>query len=298
MLSIVVVTACGKDSEPPESTEATGGAREKVIYGDDNRHELYQEKNATIAALADSTAAVLEEASVGPNVGGYREIKGITFQKQNSLCADEPFAQQITAAFCSAFLVAPNAVATAGHCIRSAKDCSTTMFAFGYSYKTAASNPKRVPAGEVYRCKQIIRREENSGAADFAIIQLDRVVSGHAPLSVRKTGKIGNGEPLVVIGYPSGLPLKIADGARVRDTNPAQFFIANLDTYGGNSGSAVFNTVTKVVEGILVRGEQDFALDPKGCMRSNKCASDACRGEDVTRITEAVAYIPTLRRKK
>ena len=36
------------------------------------------------------------------------------------------------------------------------------------------------------------------------------------------------------------------------------YFTANLDTYRGNSGSPVFNAITHKVEGVLVRGEQDF----------------------------------------
>ncbi|WP_420540401.1 S46 family peptidase (plasmid) [Paenibacillus polymyxa] len=52
-------------------------------------------------------------------------------------------------------------------------------------------------------------------------------------------------------------PIKsgFAVGAAVRDNPPNAFFVANLDTYGGNSGSPVFNSDTHEVEGILVRGE-------------------------------------------
>ncbi len=74
---------------------------------------------------------------------------------------------------------------------------------------------------------------------------------------------------LVVIGRPSGLPTKVADGAQVRSVNDV-FLVANLDTYGGNSGSAVFNAVTGVVEGILVRGDTDYVYNAQlGCRVSN-----------------------------
>ncbi|MFN8369647.1 MAG: S46 family peptidase [Bacteriovoracaceae bacterium] len=83
-----------------------------------------------------------------------------------------------------------------------------------------------------------------------------------------------------------GLPTKISDGANVRTNNNPKYFVANLDTYGGNSGSAVFNTKTGEVEGILVRGENDYVYDSaQGCRVSNKCTNAGCRGEDVTRIT-------------
>lgn len=298
VISLSVFIACAKGEGPKEVQPLAGDVDGKVIYGDDNRRELYQEKDPALKTLADATVVLLEDSAVGPSSGGFREIKGTSFKTQYSLCDDEPFAAQIAAGFCSGFLVSPNTIATAGHCIRDAQACSTTWFAFNYSYSSVGSDPRRVPANDVYKCKQIIRREENSGSADFAIIQLDRPVTGHTPVAVRKTGIVAAGAPLVVIGYPSGLPLKIADGAKVRDPNPTGYFVANLDTYGGNSGSAVFNTTTKLVEGILVRGEQDFVLDPKGCTRSNKCGEDLCRGEDVTKITEAVPYIPTFKQRR
>jgi len=40
------------------------------------------------------------------------------------------------------------------------------------------------------------------------------------------------------------------------------------------------------VEGILVRGENDYIYDTKqGCYKSNVCPMNGCRGEDVTKIT-------------
>jgi V8-like Glu-specific endopeptidase len=120
---------------------------------------------------------------------------------------------------------------------------------------------------------------------DYAFIELDRKVNDRQPLKVRKTGKISKGASLVVIGHPTGLPTKIADGANVR-TLQGKFFVANLDTFGGNSGSAVFNAETEEVEGILVRGETDYVYNSSlGCQVPNVCSNDACRGEDVTYIT-------------
>jgi hypothetical protein len=69
------------------------------------------------------------------------------------------------------------------------------------------------------------------------------------------------------------------------------YFRANLDTYGGNSGSAVFDANTGVVEGILVRGENDF-VTRGSCRATNYCPANGCRGEDVTHITN-VQGLPT-----
>ena len=43
----------------------------------------------------------------------------------------------------------------------------------------------------------------------------------------------------------------------VRAINPT-FFSANLDTFGGNSGSPVFQAGTSTVAGLLVRGAPDY----------------------------------------
>src|SRR5690606_13166453 len=111
-----------------------------------------------------------------------------------------------------------------------------------------------------------------------------------APLSIRRSGSAQVGDELVVIGHPAGLPVKVAGGAQVRHLE-RDYFIANLDTFGGNSGSAVFNVHTGEVEGILVRGELDF-ITRNGCRVSNQCADSGCRGEDVTMIRAAWPYIP------
>jgi hypothetical protein len=103
---------------------------------------------------------------------------------------------------------------------------------------------------------------------------------------------VGNGQAVHVIGHPVGLPAKYAPNATVRDNAPAAFFVANLDTYGGNSGSPVFNSDTHEVEGILVRGERDFQTTPQGCTISFLCPNTGCRGEDCTRTTVFANLVP------
>jgi hypothetical protein len=85
--------------------------------------------------------------------------------------------------------------------------------------------------------------------------------------------------------------VKIADGASVREVKGTHL-VANLNTYGGNSGSAVINSETFEVEGILVRGETDFAWQGD-CNVSLVCPTSGCRGEDCTRTTEFANLIGT-----
>lgn len=282
-------TLSGGDNTPTsgaENSNVTG----KVIYGDDNRRDLYEEADPALRELADSTVALISKTDL-IDQNGRVQIKGTSYGDSYHLCAEEPFREQDTAAFCSGFLVAPDKIVTAGHCVTNAVDCEKTSFVFGYAYRAAGVAPTEVASNEVYNCQNVIHTQQPAFGADFAVIQLDRPVTGHRVLALRQTGQIQVGDEIVVMGHPAGLPLKIADGAKVRNSNPTGYFVANLDTYGGNSGSAVFNMKTLEVEGVLVRGAQDFRWSPKQCNESYKCTDEGCRGEDVTRITEVLPYL-------
>lgn len=257
----------------------------KVIYGDDNRVDVYQVARADIRDIADSTVALIPTRSIVNNGNGMIKIITAQYGKEMNLCSDEPFFDQPTAANCSGSLVGEDLIATAGHCV-SSSDCSKYAFVFGFRMANAKTAPESVPASEVYGCKEIVAREYTS-AQDYALVRLDRPVRGHRPLTLQTT-PAQQGDGLYVIGHPSGLPTKYADGANVRSQQGA-YFQANLDTYGGNSGSAVFNARTNEVVGILVRGASDFTYDRvRKCTASAKCSNDGCRGEDVTNISYIV----------
>lgn len=256
---------------------------DKVIYGDDDRLDMYQVSDARLLKLADSTVGLFQGDNVAME-GDKAKLTTESYSQSYGLCKEEPFYEQVTGAFCSGSLVAPDIIMTAGHCVKTAESCKSTKFVFGFAVTKAGVMPGTVPTGEVYGCSELIGREQVSYGADWALVRLDRKVANHAPLKYNTQDTLKNGDMLLVIGHPAGLPTKIAGGAVVRDASPKGYLVANLDTYGGNSGSAVFNAKTGVVEGILVRGETDYVY--KGdCRVSNVCASDGCRGEDVTKLS-------------
>jgi S1-C subfamily serine protease len=292
-----MIAACAPKT--PNQTPAHSEAQDptvtrSVIYGDDNRHDYFAETDLAIREAADSTVALMNESSLTPGPMGKVVIKGEPYGKTYGLCETEAFWEQETAAFCSGFLVASDVIVTAGHCITKASECASTAIIFDFAYKAPGLAPKTVPENNVYRCKNIIHTESSSAGADFAVIKLDRAVTDRRPVGLRRQGSPKVGDDIFVAGHPTGLPLKIAGGAKIRSTSPQAYFIANLDTYGGNSGSAVFNARTLEVEGVLVRGEQDFKWGPGRCMTSNVCPSTGCRGEDVTKISETLSYLPAL----
>jgi len=276
------------------STERLAGAlrdRQRVIYGIDNRDDIYQVKSAKVRGLAGRVAALVKTSDLTRNADGSFTLATASYQQEYDLCGNEPFASQPLGCFCSGFLVASNVVATAGHCVKGPADLTTTRFVFGWRMLDAARARTTFPAEDVYDGRAIVGRQLTPTGADWALVKLDREVTGRAPLPLRTSGKVGNTARVFVIGHPSGLPAKYAPGARVRDNSPAAHFVANLDTYGGNSGSPVFNTSTKKVEGILVRGENDYVSNGT-CQVSQRCPTTGCRGEDVTRVTVWAAKVP------
>lgn len=266
----------------------------KVIYGADDRLDYYQ-ASAAMRRLADSVVSLWKAPDVQPAEGGAFRLATANYGEIMGLCQAEPFREQPIGAFCSGSLVGNNLVMTAGHCIKSEDDCANTKFVFGFGLKAAGAQPGSAPASDVYSCKKIVKRylDTSYGALgpDYALIELDRPAEGRKPLPVNRGNGPKKGDAIFVIGHPSGLPIKVAGGATVRDPSPAGYFVANLDTYGGNSGSAVFNARTGLIEGILVRGENDFVYKD-GCQVSNVVPSDGGRGEDVTKVSELTQSIP------
>lgn len=257
---------------------------ENVIYGVDNRVDVYASTNSALVEASRATAAMV------PNIylhamGATTLLRGISL-RERGICPSERFSEQSTAAMCSGFLISEKVLVTAGHCIKSEADCKINRWVFDNKVETAEQTRVSVPTSSVYSCKKIISRAFEPGdGLDYAVIELNRAVSDRRPLSYRRSGTIDVQTPVAVIGHPSGLPTKISEGARVRSVNE-KYFVANLDTFGGNSGSAVLNTSTGEVEGILVRGETDYIMDPaQSCKVANLCADDGCRGEDVNLIT-------------
>jgi V8-like Glu-specific endopeptidase len=256
-----------------------------LIYGKDNRVEidLYQEPE--FVEMSHSVAVRVSNKRLTEDRNNSERIlfPFITLKSSMpSLCEDERFRDQVSLGSCSGFLVGPKTLVTAGHCIKNMLDCDSNKWVFGFTKETTELEKK-----QVYSCKKIIAQKnvyDEKEVSDYAVIELDREVDGYVPLKLRKFGRVLINTPLVVIGHPLGLPMKATDGAKVNRMNDEErkntlksfllrshYFNANLDAYGGNSGSPVFNKRNGQVEGILIQGETDFVFNQeKECHESRK----------------------------
>lgn len=269
-------------------------ADQNVIYGKDNRKDLYEVTNQMYLKLAASTTVLVKKSDIIQTSSDVMKINAKSFEERMGVCAKEKYSDQPSGGFCSGSLIGTNLMLTAGHCITSSKDCQSTKFVFGYGVAKKGLYPSEVPTSDVVGCKNIIYRIQEGKGADFAIIELDRNVTNHAPLKLAARtvdNELAKGDRLLMIGHPAGLPTKIEDGGKVRDSSTPGFFMANTDSYGGNSGSAVFNLKTGEIEGVLVRGEQDY-VQQNGCYVSKVCTETGCRGEDITKVSAVLEHMP------
>ncbi|NVJ21282.1 MULTISPECIES: trypsin-like peptidase domain-containing protein [Myxococcus] len=298
LLCTVSVMACGPAPEAgkPEAgqeTAPTGTTEQPVVYGTDNRTDVYAHANATLRQRAEkSTVALMSPSDYTVGSNGTVTFNAPTLGSAYGLCSNQRFLSDLTPAFCSGTLIDDDLVLTAGHCITSASACSSTRVVFNF-YRTSATGMQTVTSADIFSCTSIVVRQQTSGTPnlDYAIIKLDRAATPRfEPAPIRAgNAALAVGSRVTVIGSGSGIPFKIDDGGSVRDARAGtlDYFVATTDTFGGNSGSGVYENTGYTVAGILVRGETDYVTSGS-CRIVNTCTETGCRGEDITYVRPAV----------
>jgi hypothetical protein len=237
-----------------------------LIYGDDQRRDVYAVDSDLWRDLAlQSTAALIGQDLLQRQRDGTIAVAGPSLGEAANLCADQPFRQQPAAAACSAVLVDDQLLLTAGHCA-TAETCPDQVWVFGYALARPGGEIS-LRAGDLYRCRSVPLRTQGVDADgrrwDHAFVVLDRPVAPPRRPARLTAAPITTGSRVAVIGYPSGLPVKIDRGAEVLDARPrtGDYFTMDSDTFEGSSGSGVFDQEGRVA-GVFVRGGFDYENRP------------------------------------
>lgn len=209
-------------------------------------------------------------------------IKLLPDQLDNWFCPEVRFSKQLSLSYsCTGFLVAPDIIMTAGHCMvntgesRNETDTYCKAYSWLFDYDESL-NPERVDAKNHYACKRVIYavKDEKAPFRDYALVQLDRPVKGRTPFKLN-SAPVKKDETFTMIGYPFGLPAKLSRPAKILVNNPErESFLTNLDAFQGNSGSPVFNAKNEIA-GILVGGTPSMNTLTNGrCEILNRCSEN------------------------
>ncbi|MEO6049435.1 MAG: trypsin-like peptidase domain-containing protein [Candidatus Kapaibacterium sp.] len=154
---------------------------------------------------------------------------------------------------CTVTLVEPDVIVTAGHCMTDPiEDARSASVIFNYQTHCDGSNdPGYMPV--VVKVKEVIRQRFADGtASDYCLIRLVSPVPGITPRPMRMDLP-AIGEPVFCIHYPNGAVKKLSPlhpGFALVTASGTTAVQANMDITGGSSGSALFDSVGRVV-GVL-----------------------------------------------
>lgn len=223
---------------------------EAAIFGDDDRRDVYDHPSQAWRDLASSSVMMMLNADwriCGPDFVPATP-GAVTLGVKETLCEGEAFADQPVVAGCSGVLVAPDLVATAGHCLTD-ETCPRTAFAAGVFHSSPGT--LQMPAlDDVYACREIMAR-----SGDIALLRLDRPVPGPYVPAVTSATEPLTDDNIGIVGFPSGMPMKIATNCKLFETGNK--LLHNCDTFPGNSGSGIWNAELELI-GITITGTGNY----------------------------------------
>ncbi|MBA3239125.1 MAG: trypsin-like peptidase domain-containing protein [Parachlamydiaceae bacterium] len=245
----------------PEPAGA-GMAFEKAKYRlNGKRSNLYDISNEqfrqTVQTRVASVACVLKRDSLRKSENGDY----VVISTGTSFAEGEEFRDEPEPGFGTAFACTKRHVFTAGHVLED-EDETNVRLVFGFQKLSADQTEYIIPKKNVYRVKKVVKQEKANGK-DYALLKLKK--KGNKPDLIPLTmnfGEVVGGQKIYAVGYGEGLPVKCAYNAEIKSVkgrNPNRVD-ADLHTFGGNSGSPIFNELGEVI-GILVAGLKDHDKD-------------------------------------
>ncbi len=265
---LALVIGCAEVSAPSGAgTGEVAQSTQEVVYFEDDRMEAYAHPSEVARDTAYSVAAMISNTRIDASDPDNVVLRSSeTLGEGEDLCDTERFFDQPKTSVCSGTLIADNVIVTAGHCVDEEDNCTDRSWVFGYEYASEGVLGT-VTADDVYTCARVIEWVDDDEFGDWGLIELDRPVVGRTPVPVRSVDSpLELGEATTLIGFPSGIPMKIDTGGAVVQTayagNLVDFRTTN-DAFAGNSGSGVFDDAGNMI-GILSGGGRDYVSN-RGC---------------------------------
>lgn len=168
-----------------------------------------------------------------------------TLESRFDLCPEERFASDPFLGHCSAFLVAPDVMATAAHCIAQ-HPCENTQVLFGFNDAERNDDLASFETEDLYQCVHAFVVPED----DIALIRLDRRVEGRAAFEIEASAA---GQAVALVGHPLGGRTTVDLSGIIASRGERRLF-TTLDTFSGHSGSPVLSLDSGRVVGVHTSG--------------------------------------------
>lgn len=222
------------------------------VFGDGDRKEVKDAEG--YEDFVRATAVMVSKKNIYQDEFYSWSLREILKKKfgTNKFADNVKFLDQPAIGSCTGFLIAPNILVTAGHCI---KDINQYVWVFDYTYESEFIDNKKLnfKVDNIYEVQQVLASKlDDYTKDDYAFLRLFKS-SDRAPYRFRTSGKVLNNSEVNTLGCPTGLPLKFSRNAKVIDNSPDNWFKSDIDAFPGNSGGPVFDK-NGFIEGILVRG--------------------------------------------
>lgn len=243
-------------------------------YGKDDRKKIseagWTKNYARATAISIKKSRIKNNRVWAPTLRQELEARWNTKKfDANVKYLDEPLVGS-----CTGFLIAPDILVSAGHCIKSNKEAKEYIWYFGFidtkDYNQYTGYLTLDP-DNIFEVDDVMDAMWFSGYKtlsdgtkidvdyDYSYMKLKRK-SDRRPYRFRTGGEVEKYQRMYTIGAPTGLPLKLADNAYVVDITHDSWFKTNIDGFPGNSGGPVFNS-GGYIEGIHVRGSRTYSKE-------------------------------------